>query len=30
MFHRSILESKGGNDKFMELGILVLKQGLNL
>ena len=29
MFHCSILETKVGNDKFMELGIFVLKQGLN-
>ena len=29
MFHCSILETKGENDKFMELGIMVLKQGLN-
>ena len=30
MSHCSILETKVGNDKFMELGIMVLKQGLNL
>ena len=30
MSHCGILENKVGNDKFMELGIMVLKQGLNL